>query len=649
MKKRIRILVLLVVLPAILLIPAGPVASQVGPDALKNCTELAFSTEEDFVTGGPEPPDGNPIISDGDLLGIVHNPTGAPTCAVCARNADLLAGTFDVTVDLGLDAADVIDVEAYLVAFSTELDSPNNAGAIIQFTAGDLLITNGAVIPNVALTHLFGVGYDIGLDAVHFVGSLEAIRGFLGEASTVSRDEYLAVPDRLVGMLIQHEIDIWFSTEGTLGPVTAPVFLDGDLLSAAGGIIVASNDMLLPTSVPAGIVDRGVDFGLDAVASDRSLERTRIHFSTEILFDGEPSFTDGDVLKLGNGVVLTNYDLVGCFQPEAEELGLDALSVGVPEGPPECVSRITDIAVVDVGDISPTNGMAYPSTVGSIDAPVPFGGWVDIYGNICDDVEEFRVVYRKSGTADPWKPIPVPDTLNWHVKADAFIPPFPDCLGTMHWYSHATTGWYDANDYRHLTEAGLGGCNPGLALTVWESAAIPTADGGPDALYELVLETELTAGTIASDTVRLVQLDNKAPEAHLKKEAGVCNTVTSMPLMVEGRMDDAHFHSYQLRITGDGYGIHPYPVVEYYDLLDPGATNLDATGTVSWPNNVQLHEVDLTDLHDPAIACGYSILLTAWDRTLVCNFKFPTNQAYHCPGCRHTGDAWTFNYEPATP
>jgi hypothetical protein len=304
---------------------------------------------------------------------------------------------------------------------------------------------------------------------------------------------------------------------------------------------------------------------------------------------------------------------------------------------------------VDVGDINPADGMAYPGTVGAIDAPVPFGGWVDIYGNICPDVDEFRVVYRKSGTTDSWKPIPVPDTLDWHVKADAIFPWGPDCLGSMHWYSHPTTGWYDAVDYRHLTLAGLGGCNPGLALTVWESAKVPTADGGPEALYDLVLETKTTASALISDTVRVVQLDNTAPETYLKKEAGVCNTVTSMPLMVEGRIKDDHFHSYQLTIVGDGYPPYYYPVVEYYDTLDPGAVNLTASGTVSWPSNVQLHEVDLNDLHDPAIACGYGVLLTAWDRTLVCNFKFPTNQAYHCPGCRHTGDAWTFNYEPGTP
>jgi hypothetical protein len=279
------------------------------------CQELAFSTEEDFVTQGPEPPDGNPIISDGDLLG--------PNCIVCARNADLLADTFDVTVDLGLDAADVIDAQGPLVAFSTELNSPH-AG---QFTHGDLLVTNGVIIPNQALTHAFGQGvvaYDIGLDAVHFVGDRDTITGFLRHLA----ENPLQDPGVLADLLKEFGIDIWYSTEGTWQVAGAPSFLDGDLLSARDGAIVAGNKALLPDpGVPAGIPDRGVDFGLDAVTADRPGNRASIHFSTEILFDGELAFTDGDVLKAGNGVIYTNKDLINCFEPKASFLGLDALHI----------------------------------------------------------------------------------------------------------------------------------------------------------------------------------------------------------------------------------------------------------------------------------------------------------------------------------
>jgi len=303
------------ILALITLAPLGLVTGQ-EPSLPAECRELAFSTEEDFITQGPLPPDGNPIISDGDLLG--------PNCVVCARNLDLV-GMFDVSADLGLDAADVIDVENYLVAFSTELNSPN----VGQFTAGDLLVTNGAIIPNIALTYPFQAWYDLGLDALHFVGASQNILAFLDGARQMTRDDWLASPGTLSQMLARYEMDIWFSTEGTLRIVGAPGFLDGDLLSARDGVIVAGNDELLPPSVPAGIPERGVDFGLDAATGNRLGEEGWIHFSTELLYQDELDFTDGDVLKYGNGVTHTNWGLVLCFEPKADFLGLDALHMAL--------------------------------------------------------------------------------------------------------------------------------------------------------------------------------------------------------------------------------------------------------------------------------------------------------------------------------
>ena len=69
MRKRSMTVASLVLLAVILFVSAGPAIGQVGREALKNCGGMVFSTEEDFVTQGPEPADGNPIISDGDLLG----------------------------------------------------------------------------------------------------------------------------------------------------------------------------------------------------------------------------------------------------------------------------------------------------------------------------------------------------------------------------------------------------------------------------------------------------------------------------------------------------------------------------------------------------------------------------------------------------
>jgi hypothetical protein len=289
--------------------PAEP-APEVPPESC----EFYFSTEEDFITLGRVPPDGNPIISDGDLLG--------PGCIVFARNRELLAA-FEADFDLGLDAADVIDAKGRLVAFSTELGDP-----LGRFSEGDLLAANGLVIPNGALLAEFDVPrIDLGLDAVHFVGDFEDIISFLDRSSQMSRDEWLKNPGILSRMLKEYGVDIWFSTEGTPTGIGKPAFIDGDLLSARDGIAVAPNAVLLPFSVPAGIPDRGVDFGLDAVTAGRDGNRELIRFSTEILYEGEPAFTDGDVILIGDGVTCTNEDLIRCFELKTRDLGLDALSI----------------------------------------------------------------------------------------------------------------------------------------------------------------------------------------------------------------------------------------------------------------------------------------------------------------------------------
>jgi hypothetical protein len=284
--------------------------------AMENCSEIAYSTSEDFVS--PEPL--NTTISDGDLLGA--------NCTICARNADLLA-VFDVDIshDLGLDAVDVIDVDGFLVAFSTELDSSN----LGQFKAGDLLTTHGHVIPNQALTYAFNQGaiqVDLGLDAVHFIGAQGSVIDFLEAAARYTREDWLTDPGMLGGLLDDFSVDIWYSTEGTPGPAESPLFLDGDVLSALSGKVEVENKDLLPIAVPAGIPDRGVDFGLDALTSIRTPGDVFIHFSTELLFANEPNFSDGDVLLYGNGPVITNPDLLGCFNSQADMLGLDALYLG---------------------------------------------------------------------------------------------------------------------------------------------------------------------------------------------------------------------------------------------------------------------------------------------------------------------------------
>ena len=109
--------------------------------------------------------------------------------------------------------------------------------------------------------------------------------------------------------------------------------LDGDLLSAATGTIVVSQAALLPADVPAGLprTRGGLRAGWRYDPPRPRPGAQALRFSTEILYDGEnTSFTDGDILRLGDGIVTTNWDLIQPFHPAADFLGLDALSVGRP-------------------------------------------------------------------------------------------------------------------------------------------------------------------------------------------------------------------------------------------------------------------------------------------------------------------------------
>ncbi len=173
MRKSSRLLLCCLLLGSVFLIAPAQADEQGVLANLPACAQWGFSTEEDFLTDGPLPADGNPIISDGDLLGRNHT--------VCARNRELLA-KWDVAVDLGLDAVDIVDVERALVAFSTELDDPRG-----RFGAGDLLATNGAAIPNIVLLTKFQVSHDMGLDGLQLIGSVPGIIGFLNRAAEISR------------------------------------------------------------------------------------------------------------------------------------------------------------------------------------------------------------------------------------------------------------------------------------------------------------------------------------------------------------------------------------------------------------------------------------------------------------------------------
>lgn len=303
--KAMRILFITLICSGVIAPVHAQIEGQIGA-----CDEFAYSTEEDFITQGPVPADGIPIISDGDLL----NRNGD----LCARNRELLR-PWKVEEDLGLDAVDLIFSEETIAVFSTELDDPEG-----RFTEGDLLATNGAIIPNQALLTAFQVSHDMGLDGLHLVGEPELIATFLEVAAATAPDEWLN-GKVLPAWLERYKVDIWFSVEGTeLRAAAVPIY-DGDLLSARTGSVVLTQAQLLPASVPAGIPNRGVDFGLDGITGARLPHRPSMRLSTELLYNGEPAFTDGDILRLGAGVEIVHGDLIVAFEPRARFLGVDAL------------------------------------------------------------------------------------------------------------------------------------------------------------------------------------------------------------------------------------------------------------------------------------------------------------------------------------
>ena len=94
-------------------------------------------------------------------------------------------------------------------------------------------------------------------------------------------------------------------------------------------------------------IHRGVDFGLDGVTGTRDDEPDNILFTTEILFRKAPTFTDGDILRLGGTIVIPDTGLISAFEPKADFLGVDAFfqaddsqtNTAPPEVPPSSPSE----------------------------------------------------------------------------------------------------------------------------------------------------------------------------------------------------------------------------------------------------------------------------------------------------------------------
>jgi hypothetical protein len=649
---RVHSLVLSMAAAALLTAPLPALAQSPPFKNLKACEGGAFSTEEDFMMMHGEPFDGNPYISDGDLL--------SPNGQVCARNAELLQ-RFDVKVDLGLDGVDVLSLDG-LIAFSTELDSPFGT-----FTAGDLLLTTGASIPNSALVAPFGINYNIGLDELKFIGKIDDIRRFIEVVQRTGREGWTG--ERLRAALKQFNIDIWFSIEGTFWNRERPPILDGDILSASGSIIATNRDLLAP-SVPAGIPVEGVDFGVDAFAVAREAiagarDLSAMFFSTELNYEGKPSFTDGDVLRQGGSVVITNSALVAAFNPAAKFLGLDALWFPfgrIPRDP-----RITTMCELSVGEF---NGGIVPiggSGTGLHESPLtsppaltdtltrPCGLFVPIDGFLPvppSNVKRFRVAYREFTEPVPGiigdPGTPAVQTV-WHLKKGMFkwIP-----LVGFEWVCEQPSilatdgnGWMNAQDYIDAKN-GIGsyvGCPHELRLAVWNTMALPagTPTGEPipavrdrEDHYALWLEWEDTAAVMHRESVdHNLQLDNTLPIIAAFPnglQLRLTDGVTEVPacgeapagtseFQVWGQFLDRYYSGFSLGLKGGnppaaaGYGPH-----QFYDPTDGtlGVKNTDDTGTTPDATTVRLRDISLLDLGSSATKCCYFLEMYVYDRAI---------------------------------
>ncbi len=682
---------LMALLSVLIWFSAWSVGAQV--ELFKNldaCREGAFSTEEDFMMTQGEAFDKSPYISDGDVLSVFGQ--------VCARNAELLQH-FEIGDDLGLDGLDILrfrqrgNDELPLIAFSTELNSPNGS-----FTAGDVLLTNGAVIPNLALIAAFGIQYDIGLDEVKFVGDLDGILRFADAALNIPRDAWSG--DQLKNMQEEFGLEIWFSTEGTRWNADVPI-LDGDILSAAGYIVATNRDLLNP-SVLAGLPSDGVDFGVDAFIVPRDSlgqDTPQIFFSTEILHNGELNFTDGDVLERAGGIAATNQDLISAFIPAEDFLGLDALW-----GPflrPPTDPQIQTMCGYSIGEFNggkvaiggPGTGLrespliSPPELTNTLQQPcgfyVPIDGYLPLpLGN----VKRFRVVYREASEA-----VPAPGDMNtpaiqtaWRLLEWDWI--MGVCkLSNTPVLSTDGNGWMDAVSYLEAkTGNDMGGAlgtitdgcvNPELRLAVWNTAALPAGTPAGDPIpnlhdredhYVVWLEWEDTSNVFHRELVdHHLQLDNTLPiitPFPNGLQVRLSNGITPVPacgeapqglsqFQVWGRFADRFYSHFSLRLAGGsppaavGYGPH-----FFYNLADgtPPIKNTNGTGTNSPLNLVHLRDIDMTDLNTPDrisfTDCCYVLDINVYDRSIRHTFDgYVVNDA---SGSFYSNDFVTFAAAP---
>lgn len=620
---------------------------------LASCEGLWFSTSEDFRSNNRDIP-GGPVISDGDLLTYVIG-SGA---RLCARNEDLLR-RFDIErFDHGLDALDqvVLSERQVIAAFSTELDSMHSAA---HFTAGDLLFTSGLIIPNSALLAQFNLprNFNLGLDAVSIEGSPQGKRDLLDKLSGVSTDEMRDNPDQLAEVLRGTNTDILFSTEGTPPDVQQPQFIDGDLLSARNGVIVRSNRDLL-FDLPAGIPDRGVDYGLDAYtpfqkgAGDEFTEL----LSTEIQAR-ERTFSDGDALEPGPNVFLTSKDLIADFQPRDIDMGLDALAAR-PGIIGRCEIFITRISEIERTRIDPASGLFDVGVVNGVGDPSgdkPFGGSIRVEGVVpnadCPEftTHHFRVEVSTDGGVT-FDPVLHPTSLDWRRDV-------APCGSANDLYASDPQGWFLLTEYWKPL---LDGCSNDPSLGVWSSAPLDSTT----AEIRIAMEPILGGPQIHSASVK-IRLDNKAPDQPViaLHDAGaavpfgnqceIAGDGADTIIDIHGQVFDSHFQSYSLTWTGGDVGLETTVPV---NLKRTYRTRVDLQdqGTLPLASNILLDSFNLTAAHiaatggTPPIECGYTITLRARDRAHIGSFGPATNTYNTSSGHLSVRVSQSFCFKPAS-
>lgn len=642
---------------------AGIPVAQAQDSAFSRCKGLVFSTEEDFLGRGPTPSDGNPLISDGDV--IAYDATTGNS-AVCARNNDLV-GRFDVREDLGLDAVDVIDADKSIVAFSTEIDSPHG-----NFGQGDLLTTTGVVIPNAVFAAAFKLRDNVGLDGVHFVGDVASIVKVIDRAREIGPDGLKEDPFGFIGFVKELKVDIWFSIEGTGPTPVSPGILDGDILSLATSSKVVPQDALLDPPVPAGLPNRGVDFGADALTADRRGNRKELLFSTEILYRDEVPFTDGDILRIGGATAIAHETIIKALEPAANFIGLDALSFSretfarIPRLDNLCGNHFLARNPRDFD----ANGLwreDFATAPPGKDPRRPCGRFVPVDGELTSDmdVKRFRIAFRKATDPAPAVGTAPGVRTEWKIRTrdpvTLLCSAAPANIVTLV-NDGSAQQWMDAKDYLNARNGELTGIsegcpNSGLQLAIWNTLGLSAADRNDH--FIVWLEWETNGGAVLRDPFDYhVQLDNELPtgtpglsdplqlEVRLVGGAGTpvpaCGKAPTgqSDFEIWAQFDDPHYWYYTLIVEG---GLPPASYAfksasgdsrhEYTEVHDGtvGIKNTNDTGTTPDATLMHLRNIDMTE-HPTFKRCCYLLELWVHDATIRHSFN---GFAAHLLGIQH--------------